>query len=515
MQPFNEKRKVNLMNNLIKITAALSYMILLIGGLMATDENAEARALNFALSGNPDTLDPHKTSGTLTFQTLKSVYDTLAEPDPNGRIVPALAERWEVSDDGLTWRFYLRKDVTFHNGDKLRSKDVKATLDRIRDKATASPNAKEFAAITTIETPDDSTVVLRLKEPRSPLLASLASGWGAILPKRLIDEGHDFANKPVGTGPFNLQKWIRDSQIILVKNANYWMKGHPKLDQIILHIIPERAVQVPGLISGQIDVIYIVDQDDLPMLQASPDVKIEKSLTALILVMPINCSHPVLKDVRVRQAINHAIDKQKVLDVAYGGGKPIGTFMDYGNAYYKDFTHFYPYDPEKAKKLLAEAGVGKDTTLEMYLPQNYEPHVKAGEMYQAMLGQVGLNVKIKLVDWSTWISDVYRGAKYDMSVIGHTGKLDPDGTLGDYGTSSRYVKWINSRASQLINKAKTVSGFENRKKLYDEALELMAREVPFMFLGSSYRHIAFRKNVVDFRITPKLDTFDFRWTTIK
>ena len=136
-------------------------------------------------------------------------------------------------------------------------------------------------------------------------------------------------------------------------------------------------------------------------------------------------------------------------------------------------------------------------------------------MYQAMLTNVGLNVKLKLVDWSTWISDVYRKAKYDLTVIGHTGKLDPDGTLRGYGTKSRYVRWINPRTVELVNNAKKVSGFENRKKLYDEALEIMAKEVPFMYLGSSYRNIALRKNVSDFRMTPKLDTFDFRWTTVK
>ena len=503
------------MSRFFKIAFCLVLTLTLIGGLIAVPDIAEAKTLNFALSGNPDSLDPQKTSGTLTFQTVKSVYDTLAEPDVNGRIVPALAQRWEVSDDALTWTFYLHKGVVFHNGDKLTSKDVKATLQRITDKATASPNAKEFGAISAIETPDDYTVVLKLKEPHSPLLASLASGWGAILPKGLIDGGHDFAAKPVGTGPFKLKEWVRDSRIVLVKNSTYWMPGLPKLDQVIMHIIPERAIQVQGLISGQIDVSYIINQDDIPMLQASPDVELIKPLTSLIMVMPINCSHPVLKDIRVRQAINHAIDKQKVLDVAYAGGKPIGTFMDYSNAYYKDFTGLYPYNPEKAKKLLAEAGVGKDTTLEMFLPQNFEPHVNAGEMYQAMLTKVGLNVKIKLVDWSTWISDVYRGSKFDLTVIGHTGKLDPDGTLGGYGTESRYVKWINPTAAELVKEAKTVSGFENRKVLYDEVLEFMAREVPFMYLGSSYRHIAYRKTVSDFRMTPKLDTFDFRWTTLK
>lgn len=490
-------------------------LVILLGiAVMITPTPAAAQTLNFALAGNPDTLDPHKTSGTLTFQTIKSVYDTLAEPDMSGKIVPALAERWEVSSDALTWTFYLRPNVVFHNGQKLTSKDVKATFDRIMDKATASPKAKEFGSISAIETPDDFTVIFKLKEPTSPLLASMASGWGAILPKGLIDSGHDFGNQPVGTGPFELKKWVRDSQIVLAKNKRYWIKDHPKLDQIIMHIIPERAVAVQGLISGQIDVAYLIDKDDLPILEASKDVKIDKSMTALILVMSINCSNPVLKDVRVRRAINHAIDKQKVLDVAYGGGRPIGTFMDYSNAYYKDFTSLYPYDPEKAKKLLAEAGVSQDTVFELFLPQNYEIHVKAGEMYQDMLTKVGLNVKIKLVDWSTWISDVYRGAKYDLTVIGHTGKLDPDGTLGGYGTEARYVKWINPRAAELIDQARKVSGFENRKRLYDEVLELMADEVPFMYLGSSYRHTAVRKNVSDFRMTPKLDTFDFRWTTV-
>jgi peptide/nickel transport system substrate-binding protein len=492
----------------------MAMVVLVLGGVMGVDL-AEAKGLNFALSGNPDTLDPHKTSGTLTFQTLKSIYDTLAEPDRSGKIIPALAERWEVSDDALTWTFYLKKGVVFHNGSKFTSADVKATFERIKDKKIGSPNRKEFVAIVSIEAPDDFTVVLKLKEPAAPLLATLASGWGAILSKSLIDGGHDFGSMPIGTGPYRLKQWIRDSKIVLEKNKNYWIKGCPKLDTITMHIIPERSVQIQGLISGQLDVSYMVDRDNIPILQASPDVRLERSLSALILVMSINCSNPVLKDIRVRQAITHAIDKQKVLDVAYGSGKPIGTFLDYGNAYYKDFAYLYPHDPEKAKRLLAEAGVSKETILEMVLPQNYEPHVKAGEMYQAMLSKVGLNVKLKLVDWSTWISDVYRKAKYDLTVIGHTGKLDPDGTLRGYGTKGRYVRWINPRTVELVNSARKVSGFEKRKKLYDEALEIMAKEVPFMYLGSSYRNIALRKNVSDFRMTPKLDTFDFRWTTLK
>ena len=123
-------------------------------------------------------------------------------------------------------------------------------------------------------------------------------------------------------------------------------------------------------------------------------------------------------------------------------------------------------------------------------------------------------MKIKLVDWSTWLSDAYTNAKYDFTVVGHTGKLDPDGTVGGYG-KGKYVRWDNPAAFDLITRAKTVAGFDARKKLYDQALEIMAKEVPFVYLGTSFRYKAFRSNVVDYRMTPKLDTFDFRWTDLK
>ena len=361
--------------------AFLAALMLLPAGALVAKE----KVLNFALSGNPDTLDPHKTAGTLTFQTLKSVYDTLVEADQTEKIVPALALSWDVSADGLTWTFKLRPGVVFHNGDKLTSKDVKATFDRVRDKALASPKASEFAAIASIETPDDATVVFKLSQPSAPFLGALASGWGAILPKSLIDSGWDFATKPVGTGPFVLKEFTRDSRIVLEKNPKYWMPGLPKLDRVIMNVIPDRAVQVQGLVSGAIDAVEFVDPADFPVLQASKDVTIDKSMSALILVMAMNCTNPVLANVKVRQAVNYAIDKQKVLDIAYGGGAVIGTFMDATNAYYKDFTSLYPYNPDKAMALLKEANIPAGTSFTMVLPSNYDMHVKAGQLYQEML----------------------------------------------------------------------------------------------------------------------------------
>ena len=471
---------------------------------------AEAEVFEMGLSGNPDTLDPHATSGTLTFQVIRSVYDTLIEPDRDGRIVGALAESWEVSANNLVWTFRLREGVTFHNGDTFTSADVKATLDRLRAEATASPKASEFAAIESIETPGDYTVVLRLSEPYAPLLASLASGWGAILPKSLIDSGHDFANEPVGTGPFVFQEWIKDNRIVYGANPDYWMDGRPSIGGVVFNIIPEPAVQVQGLLTEQLDGIDSVGDQNLALLESDPGTKVETMISSLVMVLAMNTEREPLNDLRVRQGIAHAIDKQSALDVAYGGGVPVSTFMDYTDPYYVDMPDPYPYDPAEARAAL-DASSYDGQQLVLALPQNYEAHVRAGEIYHEMLTQVGLDVENRLVAWSTWISDVYRGRNYDLTVIGHTGKLDPDGRLGGYGTGEGYVAYSNDRVAELFDEAQRVVDFEARRELYTEGLSIMAREIPHVYVGTSYRRIGLRGEVTGFHMDAKLDTFDFRY----
>ena len=496
----------------MKIRAVLLVTLFAISAASAwAGGQGDTAGFNFAISGNPDTLDPHATSGTLTFQTIRSVYDTLVEPDREGKLVPALAESWEVSPDGLSWTFKLRKNVAFHNGDSFTSADVKATLERLTSEQTASPKASEFSAITSIYTPDDYTVVLALSEPSAPLLSSLASGWGAILPKNLIATNHVFARYPVGTGPFRFVEWIPDSRIVLSKNPQYWMRGYPKIDLLNMNIIIERSVQVRALLSGELDAIYNVNEEDLVLLEDNPKARVEKRLTSLVHVLAMNARKEPLDKLRVRQAINYAIDKERVLDIAYGGGKVVGTFMDYNDPYYVDFADLYRYDPAEARRLLAAAGVGSDKTFVMALPQVYEPHVRAGELYQEMLSEVGLDVEIRLVDWPTWISDVYVGRNFDFTVIGHTGKLDPNGRLGGYGTDKAYVGWINQEAAGLIDQGKRLVDFADRKEQYDEALKIIAQEVPFVFTGTSYRYIAVGTGISGFRMDQKLDTFDFRF----
>jgi len=493
-----------------------ALMLLCAAGLWATGagEIDQESIFQFGLSGNPDTLDPHTTSGTLTFQTIRSFYDTLVEPDRSGVLVPALAESWEVSPDNLVWTFTLRDGVVFHNGERLSSDDVKATFERLLDPRTASPKASEFAAIESIQTPDPRTVVFRLSEPAAPLLASLASGWGAILPASLIASGHEFASEPVGTGPFRFVEWIRDSRIVSEKNERYWMSGHPRVDGVVINIIPESSVQVQGLIRGDLHAIDAVSQQDLPMLEADDNVYVRQDLSALVQVLAMNAERPPMSDLALRQAVNLAIDKRAVMEIAYGGGEIIGTFMDVSDPYYVDFTDLYPYDPELARQTLAGSDADLSEPLVMALPEIYEAHVRAGEMYQAMLEEIGLDVELRLVDWSTWLNDVYRGGNYDFTVIGHTGKLDPDGRLSGYGTGQSYVHWDNPEAAAAIEQGRRIVDFDRRRELYGRALELMAIEVPHVYVGTSYRYIGMRSNVGGLHQDAKLDTFDFRYVEI-
>lgn len=474
-----------------------------------TRETTETAVLQFGLSGNPNTLDPQATEGTLTFQVLRSVYDTLVEPDHDGRITGALAEAWEVSEDNLRWTFRLRQGVRFHNGDVLTSADVAATFRRLRDPAFGSPHAKELESVSAVLTPDERRVVFVLEQPYAPLLSSLATGWSAILPASLVERGHDFAAQPVGTGPFRFQQWIRDNRIALVRNEDYWMSGVPHLQRVNFNIITEVAVQVQGVLTGDLHIIDMVGPTDIGRIEQDPRTSLDTGLSSLVMVLAINTRREPLDDLRVRQAINHAVDKQAILDVAYAGGEVIGTFMDYGDPYYVDFADLYPYDPERARRMVSQTGAAQ-ATLDLVLPQNYEPHVRAGEMYQQMLSQVGLDVRIRLVDWSTWLSDVYAGANFDLTVIGHTGKLDPDSRLSMFETAQNYVGWTHPEAAQSIQAARRVPGFDERREYYRRVLELLAEEVPFVFVGSNYRYIAMRQEIEGFHMDGKLDTYDLR-----
>jgi peptide/nickel transport system substrate-binding protein len=469
----------------------------------------------FALSGGPDTLDPQVTSATLAFQVNKSLYDTLVEPDDGGKLVPGLAESWTVSSDGLTWTFKLRPGVKFHHGKTLDSGDVKATLERILDPATRSPKRSDFSAIRTVEAVDPLTVRIVLSERFAPFLASLGQGWGAILPADLIARKHDFAARPTGTGPFTVGEWQRDSFIRLARFDGYWIKGQPRMKEVLIRFVPESAVKVAGLLSGEFDAVDLVQPLDLPRVRANPNVKVITQVTSLINVVAVNNSRSSLRDVRVRRALWHAIDRRQVLKTAYSEESIVSNvFMDRTSPYYVDMLDPYPYDPDRAKKLLAEAGHASGLTLDLALPQPYPSHIEAGQLVQGMLAKAGVTARTRVVEWGFWLSRVYSGGEYDLTIIGHTGKLDPDGRLAGFGDPTRnYVRYQNQKVEDLVLAGRITTTPDLRKRIYTEALKLMTDDAMLIPLGTPVLYMATQRNVKDFRQLYAIDTFDFRKTS--
>lgn len=487
----------------------------LVSLLLFAGSLASAQTITMAMSAQPDTLDPQVTAATAAFQVSKSIYDTLVEVDRAGNLVPALASAYEVSADGLTYTFELAA-ATFHDGTTLDAADVVATLDRIRAEATGSPKATEFGAIASVEAQDANTVVVSLTEPQPAFLSTLASGWGAILPSEKLAAGHDFGNQPVGTGPFSFVSWSRDNAITLAANPDYY-QGAPLVDQVVIRFVVDSAVQLQGLLTGEFDVIDTVAAADQPLVENNPSLELVREPSGLVLVAGINNRRPYLSDARVRRALNLGVDTSIVMDVAYNGGTQVGTFMEAGSPWYPASVEPFPYDPEAARALLAEAGVPQGLTLDMVLPQPYEQHIRAGQIVQDYLRDLGINAQIRIVEWGVWLSDTYGGPRnFDITVVGHTGKLDPSGRVTGLGDPRlNYTGLDDPKLVGLIAAANVSTDLPARQALYAEALERIHEDAPFIFFGTPDRVHARQANLTGFWMTPLLDSFDFREAALR
>jgi len=461
-----------------------------------------------AISANPDGLDPHKTVAAVTFEVVKNIYDTLVETDPQGNLVPGLAESWEASPDGLRWTFHLRKGLRFHHGKALTSHEVKASFERLLDPETKSPRAKDYKIIEKIETPDDYTVVFVLKEPRAAFLSNLAYGWAAIVPTDV----EDLRNHPVGSGPFKFVEWMPDSHVKLARFEDYWQEGVPYLDEVVFKIMPDPTAKLLALKAGEVDVVDQVPPQEVEGLKGNPDIKLIQAPVNGIYIMAINNARAPFDDLRVRQAIAYAVDKQGVIEGAqWGQGTPIGSHMPPVSPFYVDLTDRYPYDPEKAKQLLAEAGYPEGFEVTIALPQPYDFHIRNGEVIADYLSKIGLKVKLETLEWGTWLEQVYFGRDYQLTCIGHTGRLDPDPFLNRYVSDAKenYMNYHNPRYDEIIRQAATITDLEKRKELYAEAQRLLADDAVALYLMSPLWTVGMRKEVEGWQIYP-IDIFDLR-----
>lgn len=462
--------------------------------------NKNRQFLHVALTGNPTTLDIQSTSATITAQVTRSIYDTLLAPD--GKAL--LATSWTVSEDGTQWTFILKQNVLFHNGSLFTAKDVVATLNRMKHKDSNSPFKPELANFTQIIATDNHTVSITLHRPDSSMPLLLASSHMAILPAKLIAQTHNFSRVPVGTGPFVFESWKDGTSISLRKNSAYHIK-EPAIEGVKFFIITDVNAQVQSIIRGDIDIIPYIIEPELSMLKSKKDISIIPFPGSTILLLAMNTRVDPIKKIEFRKAIAQSIDKKKVIDLAYPNSRITNMFWHSNSNFYVETPEIF--DKKTATKYFAHNPISR--TLTISVPLNFAPHVRAAQVYQTMLEEVGLSVTIEKIEWGTWLDKVYKKGNFDITVIGHTGKLSPGQRLNIFAESGGYVGWKNKKFTALINKAKTETNNQYQTELYQQALTLMTKEYPFIFIGENTVNFAMRNTIKNMIFDPVLETYDF------
>ena len=438
----------------------------------------------------PPGLDMTATPATATSGVIfYNVQEALVKVDRHGKLVPWLAERWHTADN-RNYTFFLKKGVRFHNGRELKAADVKYAFERAMNPETKHPYAKDYEAIGDIIVKDDYTVTFALKSVNASFLQNVARSGSVIYPREAVET---MKSAPIGTGPFRFEEWVRGDRIVLVRNPDYYVKGLPKLERVTYRFITDPNAVLAALKAGDVDVsLFGLGPEHVQDVQKDPRFQVLVGDTTNDVILAMNNSRKPYSDVRVRRALTHGINKQDVLKGAmFGMGKILGTNVDPLNPYYADMSNAMPYDPAKAKKLLAEAGYpnGFDTVLKVS-PQYYYT-VRSGEIITDNLKKIGVNVKIEQIEWGQWLSRVFREADYDLTIIGHAEAWD----IKNYANPKYYFRYDSPKFQELFTKSEATVDDKARRDLYVQMQKLMVEDAPVVWLFMHPRLAVAKKGV--------------------
>ena len=470
----------------------------------------------------PKSLDPSVDTAVNDFRILMNMYDGLVRyKDGTLQPEPALAKSWDISKDGLTYTFHLRSGVKFHDGTPFNAEAVKFTFDRMLDKNNPYhdtgpfPLAFFFSSIDTVSTPDDTTVVFKLKEPYAPFLSNLAYPAGLIVSPAAVKKwGKDFGRHPSGTGAFKFKQWDSNSKVVVERNDDYW-DGKPPLEAVVYRPITDANTRVAEMLSGGLDVMVEVPPDSMAQFKDNKSFKVYEQAGPHVWFLILNTKDGPFKSKLIRQAANYAINKKAIVDdilqgtaqVAAGPTPPAFAWA------YDDKLQPYPYDPAKAKALLKEAGYdGQQVTF--YVTEGgsgmLDP-VAMGTAIQADLEAVGMKVKIETYEWNTFLGKVNPGidGKADMAEMAWMTN-DPDtlpfltlrtGAFPDKGGfNSGY--YSNPKVDALLEKARTSTDQAERAKLYKQMQGIVHDDAPWVFIANWKQNAVTAASVENFKLQP-------------
>ncbi len=443
-------------------------------------DSVDGDVLIAAIGGEPDQLDPQRTSSYFAFEVLENVFDTLVAPDENLEMQPALAESWEVSDDQLTWTFDLRDGVTFHDGSEFTSEDVVYSYRRIIDEQLA--NAWKFAAITDITAPDDDTVVITVAQPTPNLLSNLGGFKGMAIVQQENVESGDITTAPIGTGPFSVTGYSSGDRITLAANSDYW-GGAPELGGVEFRFISEPATALAALRAGDIHWTDVVPPQQVSELESDDTVQLGLTPSSDYWYLALNEAREPWSDVRVRQALAYAIDRDAIVQaVSYGTAALNQLAIPEQSVWYTEYDE-YSTDLDTAQALLDEAGF-TGGTLDLLATSDYPETVTAAQIIASNLEPLGIDVEIRQPDFSTWLDEQNTG-NFDMLMMGWLGNIDPDDFYyAQHHTdgASNAQKYSNTEVDALLDAGRIETDPEARKELYAQAATIIADEVSYIYL---------------------------------
>ncbi|MNM67915.1 Periplasmic dipeptide transport protein precursor [compost metagenome] len=477
------------------------------------------------------------TAATTADATAETLLERLVQFAPGStKVVPALAESWEIGADGLTYTFHLRKGVKFHSTDYFKptrefdADDVLWSFQRQLDPQHPwhglSPRGFPYAEamglaglIAAIDKLDQHTVRFTLRHPEAPFLADLAMGFASIYSAEYADlllkagKPEQLNNLPVGTGPFVFQRYQKDAQVRFAANPDYWA-GKPKIERLLLAITPDPNVRLQKLKAGDCQIAVYPRPTDVPKLKQDPQVRVEELDSLLVAYVALNTRHKPLDDVRVRQAINLAFDRAAYLRAQFGEGGASPAVAPYPPTLWGSDPDLkgWPHDPEQAKKLLAEAGIEPGLKLSIWTrpgggPTNPNPGIGA-QMLQEDLAKIGIQATIRVYEWGELIKRAKRG-EHDIVFMGWAGDNgDPDNFLtpnlscAAAKSGENQAGWCNAGFDELLRKARASTSQDERAGLYRLALAIYQREAPWIALAYPKQFAVLRLNVKGFTLSP-------------
>ncbi len=467
----------------------------------ANDTENDASHITIGIPQDLDSLVPSLSQGAGTQEILYNIYEGLYKPDSEGNLVPAVASDYTMSEDGLVYTFTLRDGIQFHNGNPVTVADVKYSIETCAGLNGGEPVISAFSNIVSVETPDERTVVITLKESSSPFMAILSTVEAAIVPADVTD----LQTNPIGTGPYKFVSRSLQENVVLERFDGYW--GEPAhIKDITLKVLADSDSIVMNLEGGAVDLVARISTAQAAEL--GDDFEVLEGTMNLVQAMYLNNAAAPFDNEKVRQALCYAVNKQEILDfVSEGKGTLVGSsmFPAFGKYYVEELNDLYTTDLEKAKALLGEAGYADGFSFTMKVPSNYQQHVDTAQVVAEQLKQINVTANIELIEWETWLNDVYQGRDFEATLVGVDASTLTAGAMLSRFRSDAHNNFINQEYDAAYKEAlaaEAVMDDEKATEAYKKCETILAETAANVYIQDMCELVAVRKGFTGYTFYP-------------